>query len=241
MARNNDTQERVRRFYTQAEAAAVEAGFAVHLDGRMPKSPAGKPLVVPTQPLAAHVAAEWAAQGEHIDPESMPMTRLAYTVIDRLAAVHEEAAREVARFAATDLLCYFAEAPAALVDEQSREWGPLLDWAEAELGLRLVRVAGIIHQEQPQETIERAAALARGVDDFTLAGLGFAAPLLGSAVLAFGVARGRLSGEQAYDLSRLDEAFQERQWGVDEEAAERTARQRAEAEMIDRWFRALAG
>lgn len=241
MARNNDTQERVRRFYTQAEAAAVEAGFAVHLDGRTPKSPAGKPLIVPTRALADAVAAEWAAQGEHIDPEAMPMTRLAYTVIDRLAAVHEDAAKEVARFAATDLLCYFADGPAALVEEQEREWGALLDWAETELGLRLVRVAGIIHQDQPPESIERAAEMARELDDFALAGLGFAAPLFGSAVLAFAVARGRVSGEQAYDLSRLDEAFQERQWGVDEEAAERAARQRAEAGMIDLWFKALAG
>ena len=44
----------------------------------------------------------------------------------------------------------------------------------------------------------------------------------------------------ALELSRVDEIFQEAQWGVDAEAAERTARLRVEAAMLDRWFRGLA-
>jgi chaperone required for assembly of F1-ATPase len=51
--------------------------------------------------------------------------------------------------------------------------------------------------------------------------------------------RGWLTGEAAYDLSRVDEAFQEEQWGVDAEALERTERLRLEARMLDDWFRAL--
>ena len=64
-------------------------------------------------------------------------------------------------------------------------------------------------------------------------------PLLGSAILGLAVLRGAITGEEAFELSRLDEAFQERQWGVDAEAAERTEARRAEAVLIDRWFRAL--
>ena len=69
--------------------------------------------------------------------------------------------------------------------------------------------------------------------------LALATPLLGSAVLALAVQRGVLAGEAAFELSRLDEAFQERQWGVDAEAAERTEARREEAQLLDRWFRAL--
>jgi chaperone required for assembly of F1-ATPase len=53
------------------------------------------------------------------------------------------------------------------------------------------------------------------------------------------VHRGKLTGDAAFDLSRLDETFQEERWGVDHEAAERAPRMRAEAEMLDRWFAAL--
>ena len=51
--------------------------------------------------------------------------------------------------------------------------------------------------------------------------------------------RGRLTADEAYDLSRLDEAFQQEQWGIDEEAAERTANQREEARALAAWLAAL--
>ena len=81
--------------------------------------------------------------------------------------------------------------------------------------------------------------MALRLDDFALAGLGMATPLLGSAILSLALQRGAVSGAEAFELSRLDEAFQESRWGVDAEAAERTAARRAEAELLERWFRAL--
>ena len=61
----------------------------------------------------------------------------------------------------------------------------------------------------------------------------------GRDAMAIALQRGWLSGDQALELSRLDEIFQEEQWGVDEEAAERVARLSVEAAMLDGWFRAL--
>ena len=100
-------------------------------------------------------------------------------------------------------------------------------------------VEGVIHRAQDPAAIARVREMALRLDDFALTGLAMATPLLGSAVLAFALQRGVLSGEVAFELSRLDEAFQERQWGVDAEAAERTAARRAEAVLLERWFRVL--
>ena len=83
------------------------------------------------------------------------------------------------------------------------------------------------------------ASQAEALDDFALTGLAHATALFGSAVLGLALQRGRLSGEEAFALSRLDEAFQEEQWGVDAEAAERTQKLAAEAVMLERWFAAL--
>ena len=102
------------------------------------------------------------------------------------------------------------------------------------------RATGIIHAEQPQETLAKVKGLALELDDFALTGVAFGTPLFGSAILAFAVQRGWLSGEEAWTLSRIDEAYQEEQWGVDAEAAERTARLLAEAQMLEAWFKALA-
>ncbi len=230
-----EAQDLPRRFYSRATAE----DRAVLLDGRAPKSPEGRPLVLPTPALARMLAAEWEGQGEHILTATMPATRLAWTVLDRIGDKHAETAAEVARYAGSDLLCYFAEEPDALVARQEAEWGPLLEWAHAELGLSLQRVGGIIHRPQAPEELERVRGLAAALDGFTLAGLAHATALFGSAVLGLALQRGRLTADAAFALSRLDEAFQEERWGVDEEAAERAAALAEEARMLERWFAAL--
>lgn len=231
--------EKPRRFYKTVGVEPVDGAFQVRLDGRAPKSPGGRRLEAPTEALAEQIAAEWRAQETFIDLAAMPMTRLAYTALDGIAASREATAQTVADYAGSDLVCYFADAPIALVSRQETGWSPMLEWADTELGVTLGRVEGIVHRSQPSESLARARALALEADDFALAGLAFGAALFGSAVLVLAVARGRLSGEEAFALSRLDEAFQEEQWGIDEEAALRTAAMAGEARMIERWFRAL--
>ncbi len=235
----NHIKERPRRFYKAAAGAPVEGGFAVQLDGRTAKTPANGKLVVPTESLARLLAEEWEAQVELIDAGAMPATRLAFTAIDRTPSHHEAVARQVAAYAGSDLICYFAEGPPSLLARQLEQWGPWLDWAERELGTPFVRCTGVTHQAQPSESVGRIEVLADELDDFSLSGLAFAAGLLGSAVLALALQRGALTGEDAFALSRLDEAFQVERWGVDEEAAAQVAGRLVEAKMLERWFAAL--
>ncbi len=233
------SNERLRRFYKQVEVAPRESGFTLLLDGRGAKTPAGALLILPARALADLVAAEWDAQVEHVDLSAMPANRLAATVIDRTASAGAAVAAEVARYAGSDVLCYFAEAPASLVEAQVQRWGPLLDWARDELGVALHRITGVVAKPQDGAALTRVEALVAALEPFTQAGVAFATPLFGSAILALALQRGQLHANAAFDLSRLDEAYQEERWGVDAEAAERTARQRGEAQMVGRWFEAL--
>ena len=232
--------DRITRFWTEATVGPhADGGWAVLLDGRTPKTPDKAALVLPTQAAAQLVADEWAAQGKFLDPSTMPATRLASTAIDRIGQAREPVADEIAAYAGSDVVCYLAEHPTPLVERQTREWAPWRDWAAREMGVVLMPVAGITHQPQSPDAIARVKAHALWLDDFRLTGLATAVPLLGSAVLALALEQGALSGEAALDLSRIDELFQEEQWGVDAEAAERTEARRAEAGLLDRWFRAL--
>lgn len=231
--------EKPRRFYKAVEVRPVDGGFEVALDGRAPRSTGGARLVAPTQALAELCAQEWAAQGEHIDLATMHATRLAYTAIEAIPMAREATADQIAEYAGSDLLCYFAEEPAALVERQAEHWEPVLQRAEQEIALAFVRAAGIRHRSQPEETLARVKVLALESGDFGLAGLAFGTPLFGSAILSLALQRGWLTGDQAMELSRLDEAYQQEKWGIDEEAAERTARLFVEAGMLERWFRAL--
>lgn len=234
-----EAEHRTKRFWTDVSVEPSEGGWRVLLDGRSPKTPAGVPLVLPTEAAARLVADEWATQGEFLDPATMPATRLAATAIDRIPLVRAETADEIARYAGSDGLCYFADGPVGLIARQEADWAPWLAWADRELGVRLHRAEGIAHVTQPPESLARVRELALELDDFSLTGLATAVGLFGSAILALAVQCGAEAGDIAFDLSRLDEAFQEDQWGVDAEAAERTAARRAEADLLDRWFEAL--
>ena len=126
-----------------------------------------------------------------------------------------------------------------LVTRQTTAWGPVHDRIVAEYDVQFMAATGIIHREQPPEALAKVREVALSLDDFGLAGLAFGTALFGSAILAVALMRGWLTGEQAFELSRVDETFQEEKWGIDAEAAERTERLRGEARMLERWFRGL--
>lgn len=228
-----------RRFYKAVSVAEVAGGAGVLLDGKPVRTPAGHRLSAPTDKLARMLAAEWDAQATHIDMSAMPANRLAFTAVDFVPDARDKVAAEIGRFAGADGICYFADEPDALIETQTRRWGPVLEWAASALNLHFVRVTGISHRDQPAETLLRIARLAERENDFGLAGLAHATALFGSAILAFALQRGELDGAAALDLSRLDEAYQQQRWGEDEEAAERTHNMRTEAFMLDAWFRGL--
>ena len=232
--------DKPRRFYKDVAVVAEDGGWSVKLDGRNVRSPKGGKLNVPTRALAEMVAQEWAGQGEFIELAAMHVTRMAFTATEAVPQAREATAAQIAQYAATDLLCYFSEDANSLYARQVAGWEPVLRRAEQELALVFRRATGIIHVEQPLETIARVEAMALELDDFALTGVAFGTPLFGSAVLAFALQRGWLSGEEAWTLARIDETYQEEKWGIDEEAAERTARLLEEARMLERWFKALA-
>jgi chaperone required for assembly of F1-ATPase len=228
-----------RRFYKKVSVKPAGEGFGLRLDGRTAKTPGGAPLSAPTGALAAVMAAEWERQGDKIDYVTMPVTRLAFTAIDRTPSHRAGLAEEVSRYAGSDLLCYLAEAPASLVERETELWAPWLAWAETALGVSLRISAGVAPTTQDVAALALVRRLSLELADFPLTGLAFAAGLYGSAVLAFAVQRGEISALDAYELSRLEEAFQEQRWGVDEEAALRTNRLRGEAVALGLWFAAL--
>ena len=235
-----DPLNRPRRFYTAVAVDQEAEGYAVRLDGRTPRSPKGRPLVLPTRGLAELIADEWRAQGDVIDHNAMAATRLAHTALDVVPGAREATIEGVTRYAGADLICYFADYPANLVQRQEKVWGPLLDWAEEAHGLVFVRATGIVHREQPRETLDLLSAALRPLDDFSLAGLAFSAALFGSAILALALRDDRIKAEGAMAAARLDEIFQEEQWGVDAEAESKADAMAVEAVMAERWFGALA-
>lgn len=207
-----------RRFWSAVSVAAEEGGFAVRLDARPLRTPGRAALLLPTRALAEAVAAEWAAQGERIEPAAMPLTRAANTAIDRVAPDPGPLLDELARFGAADLLCYRAEAPAALVRRQAAAWDPLLDWAADELGARLTVGAGIVFIPQPESSLAALRRQLAALSPFALTALSELVALSGSLVIGLAVASGR-DAAALWEVACLDERWQAELWGEDAEAA----------------------
>ena len=215
-----------KRFWTAANVAPVVGGFTVTLDGRAVKTPAKAPLVLPSEGLARLVAAEWDAQTDVVAPETMPVTRTANSAIDKVAVNFTEVAEMLSEYGGTDLLCYRAAAPQALVDRQAAGWDPLLEWARLRYDAPLQVTVGVMFIAQPPASLAALRAAVFAQTPFQLAALHDLIAISGSLVLGLAVAEGRLSAEEAFSLSRIDEQWQIDQWGEDEEAAALEARKR---------------
>ena len=210
---------RAKRFWKQATAEACDGGFTVRLDGRTVKTPAKRPLVVPTLAMAQAIAVEWDAQQGAVKPETMPVTRAANSALDKVAEQFDEVADLLIAYGGSDLLCYRATGPEGLVERQAAGWTPLLDWAAQDLSAPLTVTHGIVHVDQPQASLDCLAALVRAYSPFQLAAFHDLVAISGSLILAIAVTRGRLSADEAWSLSRIDETWQAELWGVDDEAA----------------------
>ena len=217
-----------KRFYKSAAFGVGENGFAVTLDGRPVKTPAKAPLLVPTRALAEAIAAEWAAQGQHIDPATMPLTRLANTALDAVADNLAAVAADIVAFSGNDLLCYRADGPAELIAQQAAAWDGILAWAEQSFGARFTVITGILHIDQPRETSEAVARALSGLDAWEIAPIHVMTTLTGSAVLALAVAREAQTEDAAWTAAHVDEDWQISGWGADEEATARRAQRRSE-------------
>ena len=210
---------KAKRFWTTATAEPCEGGFTVRLDGRAVKTPAKAAVVMPTRAMAEAAAREWDAQQGAVKPETMPVTRAVNSAIDKLVHQRDEVVDLLAAYGASDLLCYRATGPEGLIARQAAGWDPLLDWSASELGARLVVTSGIVPVDQPSESLARLRAEVAGLDAFRLAAFHDFVAITGSLILGIALTRGRLSGTEAFVLSRIDESWQAEFWGVDEDAA----------------------
>jgi chaperone required for assembly of F1-ATPase len=230
----------VKRVYTRVETRPADGGWGIALNGRPMRTPGKNALVLPSEALAAAIAAEWDAQREEIRPATMPLTRLAATAIDRTTAQRDLIVAETADYADTDLVCYRAGHPPTLAARQDAAWQNLIDWAAQRYGAQLAVTSGVVPARQSPATLTAFAAIVAAQDEFRLTVLHTLTATCGSLVIALALFEGRLDAASAFAASQLDETFQIEAWGEDPEAAARRRSIAADIEAAAR-FLALLG
>lgn len=227
---------KTKRFWKEAVAEPCEGGFTVRLDARPVRTPLKAALVLPTLDMAQAIATEWDAQIGLVKPQTMPVTRAANSAIDKIVPQFDEVADLLAAYGASDLICYRATDPQALVARQSQAWDPMIDWAAAALQAPLIATAGVIHIAQDPASLAALRGQVFSLDQFRLAGIHDLIAISGSLVLALAVTHRRVTADEAWTLSRIDEQWQQDLWGIDEEAADLAAYRQEAFLQADRFY-----
>jgi chaperone required for assembly of F1-ATPase len=210
-----------KRFYKTVAIGHIAGGFGVLLSGKPIRTPDGTVLALPTAALAAALANEWLSQGETLKPETMLLTRLAATAVDRIAPNRAATVDALIAYAASDLLCYRAESPADLVSLQDRCWQPLLDWVAERWGARMAVGAGVLPIAQPPAVIETLRRVVEVASDIELTALSCAVQASGSLIIGLALLHHRMNPQSAFAAAVLDEQYQADRWGSDAEAVRR--------------------
>jgi chaperone required for assembly of F1-ATPase len=229
------------RFYKDV---SVDTGAGLHrvlLDTKPIKTPRGSVLALPSAALADAIADEWRAQETTIQPQTMLLTKLANTAIDRVAPDAASARQQLLSIAGSDVVCYRAETPSELVRRQALAWDPLLAWTRERFGASLQATKGLRFVEQDEAALAAFDTALSGQDAFSLAALYAAAALCGSLVIALALFERKLDSEEAFAAANLDKIFQAERWGWDPQESTKATAERAELNQISRFLELLRG
>lgn len=218
----------MKRFYRTASSAPAEGGHGVLLDGRPIRTPARRPLVVPSAALAAAVADEWQAQGEKIDPGTMPTMRLVATALDRVVDERAAVEADLMAFGASDLVCYRAVSPVELALRQATLWDPLVEWAALALDAPLATTTGLMTVEQAPSSLEALGRHLSRLPPLELVAVHAVTVATGSLVLALALHASELDAERTFEAGLVDELYNLEVWGEDPEGRARIEGLRAE-------------
>lgn len=218
----------MKRFYKDVSTQEVDGGWQVTLDGREIKTVKGAQQIVPTSVLAEVMAQEWDAQGEKLDPTTLPMRDMADYALDIVAPDVGGVAEKLTAFGDTDTLLYRADPDEALYARQQEVWEPIVAEFEEREGVRLTQVSGIMHRPQSADTLTMLRAKLETSDPFTLAGIEAMTSLSASLVVGLSAAQTEADPLALWQAASLEEEWQADLWGRDEEAEVRRAKREAD-------------
>lgn len=234
-------RELPKRFYK--DVAVAKTGdcnaYTVTLDGRPVKTPTKKAVEVRAKELAEAMRAEWDGQGTHIDPDLMPHVKLVNSAVEGGKEARIALIDEVLKYAGNDLLLYRADSPRELVALQDAAWDDVLVRLARHFTVSFRPTVGIVHEQQPAETLDKLRASLDDIDFMSATALVSITGLTGSGLLTLALREGLIDAETAWSAAHVDEDYQIAHWGEDYEATKRRERRRTEfdaAVNVMRWL-----
>jgi len=208
----------MKRFYKTVTVCPAEGGFQCKLDDRDVKTPMGKLLVLPTQPLAEKIAAEWDAQVDVVKPQAMHLTQIATTARDKIEGRRNAVEQGLLRFTNTDLIFYFAEnegLTAQIAQRQEAQWRPWISWMEEKIGAKLATTTALKVLEQDPAFHDFMKSYLSSLSDLELCVFQILTSESGSLVLSMGFMEGKLGPKHLLEISNTEDFFKNEIYNID--------------------------
>ncbi len=207
-----------KRTWVNTSIELIGSSFGVLLDEEPLHTPKNTKVLLPTHKLAKKVAEEWNRQKKIIDPSKMPYSRLVNSAIDKVTKNFDSIVSDLVDYGDTDLVCYRSDSPEDLVMLQSQHWDPILIWAKNELNIDLKVTYGINYKPQKTTELKRLSKEISSYSSFSLTGFYDLVTISGSLLVALAVYYKHIPPQVGFEISFLDEDWQRKKWGQDEES-----------------------
>jgi len=199
----------------------LKNSFEILLDKRILKTPMQKDLIFSNYKIAKETALEWDIDEKEINTENMVFYGLISTAIDKISNDKVSYIENVLGFINTDLICYRADGPNELVDLQNSSWNPIISFIKKYIDVELKFFIGVMPSKQSLEIFNRLKTLINSFSDIEISALHRMTNLTGSIFISICILKGDVLKNEAFELSFLDELYQAKNWGIEEESLDK--------------------
>ena len=200
----------MKRFYKIVTSKSQQGVYQILLDGRPVKTKGGVAISTPHEKIADAIVLEWAGQGQDIQPDSMPLTQILNTKIDRVAQERDVMTSGILKFLDTDLICYLADEPPDLLQAQEESWSRWRAWYSELCGaaLKTTQGLGALKQDAQAHSYLEQKVQKLSQDEFTI--LQMLVPACGSVILALAFVVLEAGVEDIMTACFIEENFKEK-------------------------------
>lgn len=195
----------MKKFYKLVTTNQHGDQWQICLDGKPVKTPVKNALETSSYVLAEAMVMEWHTQQDTINPDTMPITQILMTMIDRVIPNRARLEQEILGYIDTDLICYRTDDPEVYASAQKKAWDPLVKWVEAEFGHPL---ATTLELKPITQTSELRSAVTNRVqrlspEEFTA--LYIATQGMGSLYMAIAALSGKFTPDTLYEAALIED------------------------------------
>jgi len=210
----------MKKFWKKIEIRQSSSkNFYLLLDNKKLTTPMKKELVLPSEILVNEVLREWDQNSDNINIDDLVFYGVLSTAIDKVNLEKDAYVNDIIDFIDTDLICYRAESPNDLIALQNKSWNPILLLIEKYIDVKIKVFKGIMPSNQDQKVHTEIKKLISNLSDVQISVLHRITNLIGSIFLSLCILKKDLLKEDAFECSFLDELWQAKNWGHEEDAS----------------------